>query len=111
MPKEFPEQRDPVSGHAGRFADDSPLSPEDRALLESATTEAERDPADVEPETLADDEDVTVDIATQPMSEITEADDMSGYGETEDGLNDLEEAVRQQAEDRPLNENGEDYTG
>jgi hypothetical protein len=41
-----------------------------------------------------------MDVATQPMSEITAGNDASGGHETADGLADLEESVRQQVEDR-----------
>lgn len=110
MPKEFPEQRDPQTGHDGDYANQPSLSPADQALLESATAEATRDAADRQPGTLDDDDDLYTNVGTEPMSDITAPDATSGYDETVDGLDDLEETVRQQAEDRPIG-GREDFAG
>ncbi|WP_182084803.1 hypothetical protein [Aureimonas sp. ME7] len=100
MVKDFPEQRSPNDRQRSEFAETADLSPADRALLESATAEAERDAADRQPGTLADDDDVRSDIRAEPLSEITAPLPGTGYDENDDGLADQDEAVRQQGEDR-----------
>lgn len=108
MPKDFPEQRDPNTGTEGIYANRADISPADRALLESATAEAAREAADKQPGTLADDDDVNSDVRAEPLSETTRGFETSGYEETADGLDDTEEAVREQAEDRATGDN-EDF--
>jgi hypothetical protein len=100
MAKDFPEQRMPKDRPRSEFAEEADLSEADRALLESATAEATRDRADRQPATLADDDATEMDVRTEPRSEITAPMPGTGYDETEDGLADQDEAVRQQAEDR-----------
>ncbi|MBB3935428.1 hypothetical protein [Aureimonas phyllosphaerae] len=100
MAKDFPEQRMPNDRQRSEFAETSDISEADRALLESATAEAMRDPEDRAPDPLLDDEATHADIRAEPRSEITAPMPGTGYDETEDGLADQDEAVRQQAEDR-----------
>ncbi len=110
MPKDFPEQRSPQVVDAHEFAESSDVSEADRALLRSAVAEAERDAADRQPGTLADDEDVGADVGTAPVGPDEVARAEGGDGENEDGLDETEEAVRQDAEDKPLG-GLEDYKG
>ncbi|KQT53214.1 hypothetical protein ASG43_18485 [Aureimonas sp. Leaf454] len=99
MTKDFPEQRKPNAPSSG-YAAEGELLDADQPILESAGGESRRDPDDREPASLADDDALYMDVATQPMSEITAGNDASGGHETADGLADLEESVRQQTEDR-----------
>ncbi len=100
MTKDFPEQRNPNDRQRSEFAEEAELTPADRALLESATAELARDPADRQADTPADDDATQADVRAEPRSEITAPMPGTGYDETEDGLADQDEAVRQQAEDR-----------
>ncbi len=100
MAKDFPEQRNPNDRQRSEFAEEAELTSADRALLESATAEAARDPADRRTNTPADDDATQADVRAEPRSEITAPMPGTGYDETEDGLADQDEAVRQQAEDR-----------
>ncbi|WP_061932432.1 hypothetical protein [Aureimonas sp. AU22] len=100
MAKDFPEQRNPNDRQRSEFAETSELNEADRALLESATAEATRDAADRRADTPADDDATQIDLRAEPRSEITAPMPGTGYDETEDGLADQDEAVRQQAEDR-----------
>ncbi|WAJ29232.1 hypothetical protein [Antarcticirhabdus aurantiaca] len=109
MPRQFPEQSDPTTADSGNYADEGELSPADRALLESATAELARDPADRQPGTIDDDDDLRIDVGTQPVSDVEGLRETSGYEETEDGLDDIAETVRREAEDRPTGEPDEDF--
>ena len=100
MAKDFPEQRVPNDRQRSEFAETSEISAADRALLESATAEAARDPADRRAGSPADDDATRLDVRAEPRSEITAPMPGTGYDETEDGLADQDEAVRAQAEDR-----------
>lgn len=109
MARDIPERQDLAVNRQGTYANESEIAPDDRALLETPTGElAGRDPADIEDDTLAADDDIAMDVGAVPMSEITADVPDDGYGETIDGLSDIEEAVRQQAEDRALGDD-EDY--
>ncbi|SJZ95713.1 hypothetical protein [Consotaella salsifontis] len=108
MPKTFPEQRDPITTHRSPYANEADARPEEAADLANADAEEPRDQADREPGTLAGDEAVTQDIATQPASDETDQAYGAGYDETDDGLSDIEESVRRAAEDMPLRGSTED---
>lgn len=110
MPREFPEQREPNDRREREFAETSDLSATDRALLESATAEALADPADGAATSLVDDDAVHMDVSTEPTSERELVDDATGAHETDDGLDETDEAVRQQAEDKAPGSR-EDFTG
>jgi hypothetical protein len=101
MAREFPEQRD-ADGAAHGYADESELSPADRALLESAAGELARDRADRTAGSIDDDDALYVDIGTEPASAAMAAQDPAGSDENAEGLDETEEAVRSQAEDRAL---------
>ncbi|MEH6720094.1 MAG: hypothetical protein V7704_14520 [Aurantimonas endophytica] len=86
------------------------LTESDRALLDSAEREASES-VDVDPNSLEADDAVRVDVGTQPASVTSsQALEDDGYEDTIDGLDPLEEAVRQQAEDHASGDD-EDYTG
>lgn len=88
-------------GEKSRFANQGEISPADRAALGD---ERERgpEPEDRVPGTLDDDDATRMDVSAVPASERTARSETSGYEETIDGLDDTEETVRQQAEDRAL---------
>jgi hypothetical protein len=83
------------------FANEGELDPSDEALYE-AGSDPGLDPEDRIPDTLDDDDDVHQDVSARPASDVTADVPDDGYGETVDGLSDLEEEVRRQAEDRAL---------
>lgn len=101
MAREFQEQRDPQGSDHG-YANEAELSPADQALLESAAGELARDRADSTAGSLDDDDALYVDIGTEPASAATAAQDPAGSDENAEGLDETEEAVRSQAEDRAL---------
>lgn len=77
-----------------RFANEGEVIPADEPALDGPTGR-QGGAEDVTEE--GPDEELSVDVGAQPMSEIT-----ARREETEDGLDDTEEAVRREAEDRPL---------
>jgi hypothetical protein len=89
-------------GEESNFARESELDASDRALVEAMDQDSGPDPEDRVPGSLSDDDDLYMDVSAVPASERTAVSEASGYDETEDGLSELEEAVRQQAEDRAL---------
>lgn len=101
MAKDFPEQRRPNVPSTG-YAAEGELLDADQPILETAGGESVRDSGDLEGTGLMDEEALEMDVSSQPMSEVTSVNDASGSSETPDGLDDMEEAVRQQAEDRAL---------
>jgi hypothetical protein len=107
MTKDFPEQRGPNAPSTG-YAAEGELIDADQPILESPGGESRRDPADREPASLDEDDALYMDVATQPMSEFTAADGGAGLIDTADGLDEIEESVRQQAEDRATGDH-EDY--
>jgi hypothetical protein len=82
------------------FAHEGELDPGDATIVGAAEAEAGPDPADRIPDTLADDDDLYQDVSARPASEVTAGHHDGGYDETVDGLSDIEEEVRRQAEDR-----------
>jgi hypothetical protein len=92
----------PTTGERSGFAGQSELSEADQAIVEAMEKDSGLEEEDRVPGTLSDDEAIYQDVSAVPASERTASDGTSGYEETEDGLSDLEEAVRQQAEDRAL---------
>lgn len=84
------------SGSADRHWNEAEIA----AVLESPTGEVAGDPADREAGTLSDDDDVHADVSSTPMSDRVVVDSLSGDRETVDGLDELDEAVRQQSEDK-----------
>lgn len=109
MAKDFPEQRRPNVPSTG-YSAEGELLDADQPILETAGGESRRDPEDRDGMSLDDDDALTMDVSSQPMSEITSVNDASGSSETPDGLDDIEESVRQQAEDRALGDDL-DYRG
>lgn len=95
-------------GEESPYANETELDPSDEALVRAEAADSGLDPADRVPGTLMDDDALQMDVSAHPASETTAIDETSGYDETEDGLSDLEEAVRQQAEDRALGDD-EDF--
>lgn len=80
----------------------------DRALLETPTGR-ENDHGVAERGALAEDEIKDKEILTRPRSAVTGRHDAgSGANETDDGLNAIEEEVREFAEDLPLGEERDD---
>ncbi|WP_181702039.1 hypothetical protein [Chthonobacter albigriseus] len=109
MGKQFPEHQDVAPGEESTFANEGDAGVYDAPNLETPTGEQERpDPEDIDPNSLEADDAVWMDVSAQPASVTTGHDPTSGYDETPDGLSDLEEAVRQQAEDRALGDD-EDF--
>lgn len=102
MPKQRQEERDDALPQDKGFANEDDVHPSDRAVLGITGEDESRDEADREPDTLADDDAVTMDVGTEPRSEETSADYDNDDQETLDGLDELEESVREQAEDRSL---------
>lgn len=100
MSKIFPEQREPSTAPETSYAAEGELIDADEPLLGGPSGEFERDQADREPGTFYADDAVNMDVSAQPRSEITAGFPDSGYDETLDGLSDIEETLRQQAEDR-----------
>lgn len=100
MAKDFPEQRRPNVPSTG-YAAEGELISADQPLLENPEGELRADPADHDG-TDFDDEALAMDVATQPMSELTSVNDASGSSETPDGLDEIDEMLRQQVEDRAL---------
>jgi hypothetical protein len=81
---------------------------EDGVLLESPLGRENDFGAD--PGTLTEDEIRHPEVGAVPMSTITgRHDDGSGANETIDGLDEIQEAVRQGAEDTPLSERDKDF--
>ncbi|WP_102959026.1 hypothetical protein [Mangrovicella endophytica] len=109
MPKEFPEQREGTVDPKGSYAEAAEVSLADRALLDSVADEAPRDEEDRASGTLAGDDALYMDVGTQPMSETTAAIPDNDDTETEDGLDEMEEEVRREAEDRPTGSGGETF--
>jgi hypothetical protein len=102
MPKPRQEERDGALPQDGAFANEDDLHPSDRTAMGIGAEDENLDEADREAGTLADDEAVRMDVGTEPMSETTAADFDNDDQETLDGLDELEESVREQAEDRPI---------
>lgn len=102
MPKLRQEERDGALPQDQAFANEDDLDPSDRALLDLKAADENRDPEDREAATLADDDDVHMDVRTQPASETTAIELDNDDQETIDGLDELEESVREQTEDRAL---------
>lgn len=95
-------------GEESPYANETELDASDEALVRSNAADGGLDPADRVPGTLMDDDALDMDVSAHPASETTAIDETSGYDETEDGLSDLEETIRQQAEDRALGDD-EDF--
>ncbi|MCQ8781468.1 hypothetical protein [Mangrovibrevibacter kandeliae] len=106
MARELPEQREFDMGRGTATRGNSELDPSDIELVEVELRDDMRDPADREPGTLADDDALYVDVSAEPASEVTGTLPMTDDAETEDGLDDLEEVVREEAEERPLGGRG-----
>jgi hypothetical protein len=77
------------------------VAPADRVLLDSDLGH-EDDHGITLPEALAYDELEGADVGARPVSEITAEPDPGTPDETIDGLDPTEEAVRREAEDRPV---------
>lgn len=101
MAKDFPEQRKPNVPSTG-YAAEGELLDADQPILETPVGEEARDREGRTGSSLYDDDALEMDVSSQPMSEITSVNDASGSFETEDGLDDISESVRQQVEDRAL---------
>ncbi len=109
MSKLKQEERDEAVPQDRAFANEADLDPSDRALAGLEAPDETRDPQDREAGSLADDDALYQDVGTMPRSEVTSAEPDNGDQETMDGLGELDEAVRNQAEDRPTgNPNGFD---
>ncbi|KAB0680783.1 hypothetical protein [Aureimonas leprariae] len=102
MSKLRQEERDAALPQDGAFANEDDLHPSDRAVAGLEAEDEGLDPADRQPGTLADDDATQMDVGTEPRSEETSVDYANDDQETLDGLDELEESVREQAEDRPL---------
>lgn len=109
MAREPGERQDFAVGEESTYANETDAGTYDAPILETPTGELEgRDPEDIDPNSLEADDALRMDVSARPASEVTAHDPTSGYDETPDGLSDLEEAVRQQAEDRALGDD-EDF--
>ena len=102
MAKLRQEERDGALPQDGAYANEDDLDPSDRAVMGIEAEDESLDAADREVGTLADDEAVQMDVGTEPVSERTSNDFDNDDQETLDGLDELEESVREQAEDRPI---------
>lgn len=93
----------------GSATDAAELSESDRVLLESATGVAQPDESDdADPALSAARAAAFLDFASMPVDSEEDHLNQAGYDETVDGLSDIEEATRQQAEDRVTGDD-EDY--
>lgn len=108
MSKLRQEERDAALPQDRGFANEEELHPSDRALAGIEAEDESLDAEDRQPGTLADDEATQMDVGTEPRSEETAADYDNDDQETLDGLDELEESVREQAEDRPIG-SGRDF--
>ena len=104
----MPGRQNLSPGERSIHARQSELDRSDEAIVESIAEDSGPDPEDRVEGTLEADEDIYKDVHARPASADTALDGTSGYEETEDGLSDLEETVRQQAEDRALGDD-EDF--
>jgi hypothetical protein len=86
--------------HESRYANAAEVSEQDEPLLETPTGRAD-DEGVADPSSLLAEEIASIPIA-QPRSAITGRGDPGNDDETADGLNELEEAIREEAEERPL---------
>lgn len=102
MSKPRQEERDGALPQDKAYANEDDLHPSDRAILGLKSADDSRDPDDRETDSLLDDDDLYQDVGTRLVSETTSAEPYNDDQETIDGLDELEEAVREQAEDRPL---------
>ncbi|WP_188907014.1 hypothetical protein [Aureimonas endophytica] len=107
MPKLRQEERDEALPQDRAYANEADLDPSDRALLGLEAEDENRDAEDREAGTLADDDDVHRDVGTRPRSEATATEPYNDDQETLDGLDELEESLREQAEDRPTGSGGD----
>jgi hypothetical protein len=99
--------KDNSPGRAG-YANEPEVTSLDEPLLESPTGR-ENDYGAADQETLADDEIRRPEADAHPLSEMTAHHDPgSGAEETDDGLDDIVEAVRHAAEDIPTADGLED---
>lgn len=108
MPKLRQEERDDALPQDKYFANEDDLHPSDRAVLGTDAEGGGLDDEDREPDTLGDDDAVSMNVGTEPRSEETSVDFDNDDQETLDGLDELEESVREQAEDRPVG-SGSDF--
>ncbi|WP_152045979.1 hypothetical protein [Aureimonas psammosilenae] len=109
MSKLRQEERDDALPQDKAYANEADLDASDRALLGLEAEDENRDEADREDGSLSGDDDVYRDVGTQPRSETTAVLSDNDDQETLDGLDELEESVREQAEDRVVgNPNGYD---
>lgn len=108
MAKQKPDIQDVVSGHGAPAQNPGELSESDRVVLESATGEAQPDHDDQDPEMTVAEDEAYLDAASLPVRETDGNKNNTGYDETIDGLSDIEETTRSQAEDRAIGDD-EDY--
>jgi hypothetical protein len=102
MSKPRQEERDDALPNDKGVANEADLHPSDRALMGVGASDENRDPEDREADGLAADDALYQDVGTQPRSEVTGVEPDNDDQETLDGLDALEESVREQGEDRPI---------
>jgi hypothetical protein len=100
MDKLRQEERDDALEQDRAYANEADVDPSDRVLIDAEAEDENRDPADREAGTLGDDDALYQDVGTMPKSGVTAAVPGNDDNETLDGLDELDDAVRSQAEDR-----------
>jgi hypothetical protein len=97
----------PIDKPKSEFANQGEVSFKDQALLE--TPQGRQPGAHNENPSVADEEIAEKSVGARPQSDATAFHDPSGDEETDDGLNETDEALRQAVEDRlPADEDEED---
>jgi hypothetical protein len=103
------ERERPRSGPGSQYANQNDVSQADRTLLESPAGWEDNRGIDQEAETgIAGDEVRSVPSGGMPRRAVTGAPEPGTEDETEDGLHDVEEAVRVAAEDTALGDRDAD---
>lgn len=89
--------------HRSGYANESEVAPTDTPLLDSpGGRESRPDPADILPDTPEDEGAPHRDVRSRPRGDTTGHVGPGNGEETPDGLDETEEAIRQEAEDRPV---------
>jgi hypothetical protein len=99
MARRDPQQL-PGGAERSAYANQAEISPGDAAILGTPTGESPD--RDSDPQSIFDEEVASIPVGARPMSEITGDPEPGTEHETVDGLDELEESVRQAAEDSPL---------
>jgi hypothetical protein len=103
------ERERPRSGQASQYANQSDVSEADRTLLETPAGRQDNRGLDEDAaNTIAGDEIRGTPLGDMPRRAVTGAPEPGTEAETEDGLDDIEEAVRVAAEDTAVGDRDRD---